>query len=457
MPSLPQYDSQQNINITSATVRNQVDQPFKDQQQMLDTLSNVTQKLSNANDVMQETKAKVTVETALAQQEKAAQSDPNPENVETHLKAIESITKDASKGIDNQEVAGRVNLELQQAGFLSGIKVQDLFIKKHMLANDLSLDALATTASQNKANAVSPAAGQQVEDNFMQTISKNVNTGLITPQRGMDLVKNYKIGVVKTKITQNSSTNPDDYKGLSDGLDLKESDIVDKMVKARIKENQETVIKQTLGNRVDTIKKVASGELTWRDADKIQQVAKYDPKLAESLQATFENKIKENKIAKDKKETDKHYSDLINSVFNSESKEDLQNEVLKLLHESSDKENTSNLVDAISKRADTLPTKKTSDDAKQSPMQQSVDSSVQSIQELSKDDPQKSSALFSSFFKNLAGGGQPDVAKNDAIKTYNLKTYAWIGNLPKDGAVFMDRTTGAKRRLYPDGSAKEEQ
>jgi len=101
MPKFPVVDSTANINPNiQAPQRNIAAQPFEALQQVDKTIMGLTQKWSDRNDVIQETKAKTNAEMAFAQQEQAAINDPNPDNAEMHIKAINDVVGQASKGID---------------------------------------------------------------------------------------------------------------------------------------------------------------------------------------------------------------------------------------------------------------------------------------------------------------------------------------------------------------------
>ncbi len=285
MPVLPTYDSSQNINTTPAGVQRDIaDQPFKAIEHLNNTVMDITQKMSNANDVMQETKAKTEHSGALLQAELAAQQDPNPDNAESHIKAINDINKNAANGIDNQEVAGRVKLELQHDSFLSQIKIQDMFVKKRMLQNDVNLDKSNVTDAQLIVNAATPAAAQQILDNRLKTINQNYSVGAISQERGVQLSKGIYAEVAKAQISKSSSTNIDDYKSLvPQGVDAKESNEFMKMAEAHIKQVEEGNITNTFDNRVKILGGVASKQIDWKSADKINAIAAKDPALGSAL------------------------------------------------------------------------------------------------------------------------------------------------------------------------------
>ncbi len=458
MPVLPTYESSNNINTPLGPERNQAAQPFKDNAQVLGTLQDITQKLSDAHDTMQETKAKTTAETSFLQTEQAALNDPNPDNLEMHLKNIQEAADNSVKGIDNQELAGQVKEDISHSAFLSGIKIQDLFKKKQMFANDQRLDQLATVTSQNKANAITAAQGQQDEDNFMSTIQQNVSKGLISPERGNQLVRQYKVGVVKTRIAQNPSTNPDDYKGVDEGvgLDLTESNEKDKMIQARIKQNEQTEIKQTLNDRVSVVKGIASGQYTWQNADQIGKIAAKDPKLGEALQAVF-NADASGKPYEPEEEQNQSFADLAGKLFQSKTKEQVNDYILNVLNSHAERDMSKDrlaiLISAAEQRANGLSTNKESGDGKDDPQQSVIGGAVKGIKDFFKgteDNAKKAGGVLVDFFKNLSGGATPQVAHQEAMKTFNVKEYPWISALPKEGAIKVDKN-GNKVRIFPDG------
>ena len=360
MPQFPIYDSQSNINPNiQAPERHQVADAFKATNELNSTVQDLTQKWSDRNDVMQETKAKTNAEIAFAQQEQAAIQDPNPENAEMHIKAINDVMGQATKGIDNQEVAGQVGLDIQHLGFLTGIKIQDEFKKKQIFANDQRLDQLSTTTAQSVATAVSPAAGQQDEDNFMATLQSNQSRGLITPERANALVKQYKVSVVTNKILQSNSTNPDDYKSVTEGagLDIKESSEVQKMVAAHIKQVKEQDVVNQFNSRVSTIKGIATGEIDWRSADKINEISKKDSKLGDALQMVFD-KQSQGQEYQPKSSNDDDYANSVTKLFQSKTKEEISDYLVDALkNPNMDEDKMAILVNAAEDRAKALPPK----------------------------------------------------------------------------------------------------
>ena len=140
MPRFPQYDSSSNINPNIQPPDRQTGQGFQDLANVDKTITGLTQEWSDRNDVIQETKAKTGAEVAFAQQEQAAKDDPNPENAEMHIKAINDVMSKATKGIDNQEVAGQTALDIQHSGYswhFAIMAMENLFLSILLIMHSL--------------------------------------------------------------------------------------------------------------------------------------------------------------------------------------------------------------------------------------------------------------------------------------------------------------------------------
>ena len=459
MPTFPVYNSESNINTNiQPPERHQAGEVFKDIQNVNKTIIDLTQQWSDRNDVMQETKAKTQAEIAFAQQEQAAMNDPDPNNVATHVKALSDITKNVTKGIDNQEVAGQVGLDIQQSAFLSGIKIQDIFKKKQIFANDQNLDQLSTTAAHNVANAVSPAAGQQDEDNFMATINSNVSRGLITPERANSLVKNYKVGVVKNKISNSSSLNEDDYKGIYEGLDLKESNEAQKMVQGHIKQLNEAKISNTFNNRVNILGGVANGQFDWKSADKINDIAKHDPALGSALQMVQDAQINNKEEYEPSSKEGQKYADSVNKLMTSMTVEQVSEylpsaiEQISKLPAGEMQDRLAVLVNAAQDRAKSLPVK---DEQEIPPEIIKQEGGVQAVLRWNKAHGDNDPQTVNEYLKAVHNGSSPAEAYNLAIKTKIVKDHPEVASQSDVPNRIIDNNTKSfhvftgETKIYP--------
>lgn len=427
MPIMPTYDSGNNINTAPAGVqRNQVAQPFEDQQKFIGTMQNVTQKLSDANDVMQFTKAKTEIATGIAQQQAMAKVDPNPDNAHLYVKNIQDLTSNALSGISNQMVAQKASEEGNADAFISGININAMFKQKQMLANDISLEKSGDLAAQNTSDAVSPAMAMKTEHDFLNTIDINYRSGLINEGRAKSLIDNYRMGVVKNDILKEGATEIGDSKVLEDinkGQDGKYASLstdqrveATKMVHLQVRDNKQISTEQSMSTRIDTLKSIANGDITWQNTSFISGIAQKDPNLAEALQKNFNlNKAGKSYSPEDDKNSD--FESLVGGIFKANTKEDINKYLLKALTPGMSSDRLSIIVNAAEQRGSNLPTMAGSTNGKEDPNQQQIDNAVKHIQNFVKVAKPKDDNVFVTFFKNLTGGSSPAVAKEDAIKT----------------------------------------
>ena len=434
MPSFPVYDSSTNINPNiQAPERHQAAQGFEDVQKLDKTVIGLTQSWSDRNDVIQETKAKTNAEMAFAQQEQAALNDPNPDNAEMHIKAINNIVGTATKGIDNQEVAGQVGLDIEHAGFQTQIKIQDEFKKKQIFANDQRLDQLATTTAQNVSNPVSAAAAQEDEDKFMSTLQSNASRGLITPERANSLVKQYKVGVIKNRIAQSNSTNADDYKDVSSGanLDLTEEAQKDKMIQAHIKQVKENQVVNTFDNRLKILGGVATKQLDWQNADKIKSIAAQDPALGSALQMVFDAQVNNKSDYEPNSKEGQVYADSVNKLMTGMTKEQVSEYLPKAIEQISKlpagemQDRLAVLVNAAQDRANSLPIK---DEQEIPPAVMQQEGGIQAVLRWNKEHGDNDPQTVNEYLKAIHSGLTPSDAYNSAIRAKIIKDHPEVAS-----------------------------
>ena len=471
MPSFPVYDSTSNINPNiQAPQRNQATQPLEDLQQVNKTVQGLEQQWSDRNDVMQETKAKTNAEMAFAQQEQSAINDPNPDNAEMHLKAINDVVGTATKGIDNQEVAGQVGLDIQHSAFLTQIKIQDEFKKKQIFANDQKLDQLATVTAQNRATAVSEAAGQQDEDTFISTIKSNVSRGLISPERGNQLVKQYKVGVVKNKIGMNNSTNPDDYKGLTAGLDLQETVNAQKMIDAHIKQVKESNVSNTFNSRVGLLKGIASKQIDWKSADKINSYAAKDPALGSALQSVFNAQATDKTDYEPSTKEGQKYAETVTKLLSGMTVEQVNDYLPTAIQDISKlpagemQDRLAVLVNAAEDRAKSLPLR---DEQEIPPEIIQKEGGMQAVMRWNKEHGENDPQTVNDYLKGIHAGQSSSEAYNNAIKTKIVKNHPEvaaqkdvpnriINNDTKSFHIFTGATNIYPARIWNEGLGRFE-
>ena len=460
MPNFPTYNATGNIdNNPVAPERHTAAHSLDGAKELQQTASDLLTHWEHVQNTMQITKAKADATMAITAQEQAAMADPNPENVGAHLKELQRIKQAAPKGITNKDEAEKFGVEMDQDTYLAGLRIDAIFKKKQLFQNDQKLDQYATTASYQKANAVSEAAGMQVEADYMNTLNENYMRGAITKERADGLMKQFKLGVVKAHISNETATNLNDsqtYKDIranKDGLDLQENEKAMNMLKSRIKENKEIDVKNIINGRIDLINKIASGEVTWRNADKISEIGQKDIKMGEALNNVFKADSQwPAKEYKSEDEQNQYFSELVKNIFAKDTKEELSGYLTKLLDENASrnisKDRLSILINAANQRAKNLATTKGSGDGIIDQVQHKIGDVMKSISDFfkGKDD----GSVQMDFHQNMKDGMEPDPAKQKAMNDYNVKNYKWVSTLPKEGKVMVDKN-GNKMRWFPDG------
>lgn len=232
MPQLPVYNSQQNINTNpEAPMRDEATQPFKDQQKVLGVMADITQKMSDQNDVMQYTDYKTKTNLAIANQKAAAANDPNINNLQYHVDLLKKIKDDGLSNISNAQVRQKASSEMDYHIEVGTIQMAEDFKKKQMLQNEINLDAQVKLASQERASASNAALAKQIDDNIINSIKDQVAVGLITEPRGRKLIDDYRVGPVDLDIMNDNSISKDEsyvYAELKKGSEGRYPDLTDK-------------------------------------------------------------------------------------------------------------------------------------------------------------------------------------------------------------------------------------
>lgn len=207
MPTLPTYNSKQNIQANTAEpLRNEAAQPFKDDQKVLGAMQDATQKWSDANDVMQYTEAKAKHGLAIADIESRASLDPDFKNSDKYTKELQNASKNSLTGISNQQVAGKAGLEFNYDNQIAQIKIDHIQKKKQI---DYTK---GVTVPQDINNYQNKMIASQTEAEFMvnkqgmlDTIDRNVAIGVYSYEEGDKLKKKSELDAARNAVYTDTS------------------------------------------------------------------------------------------------------------------------------------------------------------------------------------------------------------------------------------------------------------
>ena len=420
MPTFPQYDSTSNINPNiQAPDRNQAAQGFDAVNNLNKTVTDIEQKWSDRNDTMQEIKRKNSAEVLLSQQEQAAQNDPNANNLESHLKAVQQIKNNLPK-VDNQQVAEQTDLDIDHSSLITQLKIQSIFRDKQMLATKESQQQANIVAAKNIANAKSNAEATQDFDGNMSQIRTLHAKGIYNDAEAFSAEKEFKTEIVKARIDNNKSTSPEDYKGIDEGmgLDIKETSEMQKMVAAHIKQVEDQNILDTAKNRVSVIKSIATKQIGFQTNEQIKNLAKGDSKLQNSLQLVMDAKAEGHEY-QPKEINNQETSDAISKVMQAKNVDELSDYLVDAFKDKNMTEDRmAILVNAAEKRAESLPSRGVKDI---SPTEASINGGYDAVDRWNKQYGNHDPQVLLDYGKSIMEGKSPQEAYKIATDSKKVK------------------------------------
>lgn len=281
MPTLPGYESKNNIRTdVSQPLRNEATRAFANNDKIIGTMTNITQKWSDANDVMQYTEARAKNGLAIAEIKARASADQNFKNSEQYAKELAKVRAESLKGIDNQQVASKLGMEIdhdiQVAQINIGIDFQQKQLKYNQFMVKTSLDSLM----QDKLSATTPAEAQQYDLKMQELLTANVNSGTISYEEANKLIKDAQETSVKYEVYNDNATQEKDSALLKELKDPKgkysflDPDTRLKMIEEsqrRIFQNNQTYKREAENSRDqrfnDVFEKANEGTLSLNDLD----------------------------------------------------------------------------------------------------------------------------------------------------------------------------------------------
>lgn len=209
MPSLPVYNSKQNIvPQQAAPFQDVAAQASKDQQQMLGTVQKITQQWSDANDVMQYSKSKADHGIAIAQIEAKAKADPNFNNSGQYFQEIDKANEQTLSGISNKMVMQKAALENNQDAMIAKIKIQGDFRQKQIAVNKVNLENSISMQIQKKLTLPpgSEAEAAHIDANINEMVSLQLHAQTITPEEAKKFLEDANQTSTKYQIYNDPST-----------------------------------------------------------------------------------------------------------------------------------------------------------------------------------------------------------------------------------------------------------
>lgn len=222
MPTMPVYNAQRNITPqTEAPFRNEAAQTSENALKITSALQNVTQKWSDAHDVMQYTEAKAKYEVAALDIHMRANADPDFKNSAQYSKELGDLKSNSLEGIDNQAIGNKLGMEIDYNNKISAIKIDSQFKQKEVEYNKVMVKSNLDALLQKKLSAATDAERAQYDDEINALLDANVKSGVLSYEEAAAQLKDSQKTSVKYEIYNDASTQEKDSEILKELRDPK--------------------------------------------------------------------------------------------------------------------------------------------------------------------------------------------------------------------------------------------
>lgn len=477
MPSLPIYNSKQNITPNTAEpLRNEAAQPFQDDQKVLATMSDVTQKFGQAQDVMQYTEAKAKHGLAVADIEARASADPDFKNSEKYTQELSKVKANSLTGITNQQVAAKAGIEFDYDTKIAGIKIGAQFQQKQIKYNQVMVKSNLDSLMQNKLAAATPAEAQQYDLQIQQLLHANTQTGVLSYEEADKLLTDSQKTSVQYEIYNDPSTAEKDSEVLKQLRDPsgkysflppdKRLDLIQESQR-RIFQNNQTFKKEVetsqSARNTGFIDKLSTQTATFKDLDQEEKVPEeqggiprkvllqYRRFLQTGVDKTLNDYMKE-KVAPGSREASERsrmateYNGLIENYIDDKTDQWKAKElVAKALADGHIDADEAKVLDPIKGNLKDIKFNKDT-----SPIAWAI-KSVKGMMGASNASSEDIALKTKQLLGSIGEGGDPQVEATKIMDSEMLKHFPDYKTFPVKGKRYMDKRSSRANVVYPDG------
>lgn len=476
MAVIPGYDSKQNINANIAEpTRNEADIPFKQQQQVMSTLQDVTQKWSDANDVMQYTEAKAKYEVAASDIQARAAADPNFKDSAKYFAELDKAKSLNLSGINNKQVVEKAALEFDYGNQIAKIKIGSQAKEKQLEYNKVMVKSNLDTLLQKKLSAATPAEAMQYDHQINNVLDLNVRSGVLTYAEADKQLKDSQKTSVQYEIYNDPSTQETqstllkelrDPNGKYEYLDPDTRLSLIEESQRRIFQNNQTYkreVEQSQVKRNDGfIEKLAGQTANFKDIDNEEKIPEdqggikrtvllqYRRFLQSGVEKTLNDMIREKnpntKEATQRSRMATEYNDLIENYLSDKTDQWKAKELLA-------KSLADGVIDAdelkvLSPIKDGLKDVKFNKDT--SPIA-SVVKQVKSWMGNSNASSENIATRLKQMIGGIGDGGQPQAEMGKIMDAEMLKHFPDYSTYPKEGKNYLDKKSSRAYKIFSDG------
>ncbi len=213
MPSLPQYNSRQNIEAkTPLPLRNEAEAKNKAGAIMASAVEGVGDKWVAAQTNMQTTAVKAGYAEKKAAIEATADADTDINGADKRFKELEKAKQEVLKGVSSPALKNQLAFQLDHENNLASIKINGTYRQKQIFADRLNTESVIRGASKERADAIRAGNAVRVaakDAEILKMLEGKAATQMLTPTQAKELYETYQEGAVDFDIQADASTTQD--------------------------------------------------------------------------------------------------------------------------------------------------------------------------------------------------------------------------------------------------------
>ena len=445
-PSLPIYNSRNNIQpMQSAPFRQEAGQDAANQNQVLNTVTQIAQKWSDANDVMQATEAKTKYEISSAEIQSRAAADPDFNNSTKYFKELEKVKVDSLKGVANQSIAGQLRLDFERGNAVTAMKIGADFQMKQIQAHKINVAQSLDIMQQKRLNASTDIERKQIDGEMQGLINASLASGVLEPQEAMKLKEKSTLSAYENMIYSNPEFAIEQLKKAEDLTPKQRENFIEdaKGLLQKRKEYADWQLEQTqTQSTIQLAEAMQNGSLTSQMVRDMQQGGLIDSETA----AIFDS------IALDEpyeipEETVTNEPDYLLRLLEDSNGDKPQ--IKKILKSAArayaDNKIGSNQYSYFLQEAKEIFDRQSKGIFTKSPTQQKVMGAIYSMKEFFggmgktiKESNENLKTSVDKFFDRFRPGDNPEKIKKEIVDEFMVEKNPAILNIPEEGQMFYD-------------------
>ena len=477
MPSLPQYNSQRNIEArTSQPLRNEVAGEYAADQQVIGAIQGVTQKWSDAHDVMQFTEAKGKYEVGVADIQSRAAADPNYKDSDKYYKELEDMKKGSLQGVNNKMVMEKLSTEMDFGNQMAGIKIDNDFKQKELKVGKFNVGQGVEGLQVKMLGATNASEAMEYQNQITELLDLNVASGVLSLKEAEAIRDGAHKTAVQYDIYADPSTAEDqsqvlkelrDPKGKYSQLDAESRLDLIKDSQARIFQNNQTLKRENSASRDqkydDIFAKMDEGNLTFFDFDRQMRIPESEggiPKkqlitLKKAHQTATDKALIE--VASNDKRAEKYVDGIRGLIANVDDKYKAREAIVEAFgdHVLTGKEmKFLNSLIAETQSIERVRGREKFNGNKMNFFKKAMNSVNDFFHGKITLSERDHAITIRNMISKMMEGKDAETSKNEALNELAVEKNPAISNLPKAGQPVMD-AYGNIKKMFPDGSFEE--